>query len=147
MPDWVADNESIFWVIGVASVVVFFASLLVMPLLLARIPADYFAHEQRPPSRWAHHKSALRLAILIIRNCLGLTVILAGVAMLMLPGQGLLTIVAGLVIMDFPGKYAFERWLVRKRLVYNPINWIRRKRGVAPLRVFEPHIPGEDAEP
>ena len=49
--------------------------------------------------------------------------------MLVLPGQGILTIIVGLVLMDFPGKYGAERWAVSRGPVLPAINWIRAKAG------------------
>lgn len=135
MPDWITDNQQIFWILGAASVLIFFASLVIMPTLIVRIPADYFAHDDRPPSRWATTHPAVRLAILIGKNLLGAVLVLGGLAMLVLPGQGLLTIFAGFVLLDFPRKYAFERWLVGRRWVHRPVNWLRRKRHREPLEL------------
>ncbi len=135
MPDWITENQQIFWILGIASVVIFFASLLIMPALIVRIPTDYFSHDDRPPSRWATTHPAIRLTILIGKNLLGAVLVLGGLAMLVLPGQGLLTLFAGIVLLDFPRKYDFERWLVRRPWVHRPINWLRRKRGREPLRL------------
>jgi hypothetical protein len=49
--------------------------------------------------------------------------------MLVLPGQGLLTIIIGLVLMEFPGKYHAERWVINRPAVLAAINWIRLKAG------------------
>ena len=54
--------------------------------------------------------------------------------MLVLPGQGLLTIFVALVLLDFPGKLRLERWLIRKPAVRRPIDWIRAKAGREPIR-------------
>lgn len=51
----------------------------------------------------------------------------AGILMLALPGQGLLTIIIGLVLMDFPGKYYAERWVISRHSILLSINWIRKK--------------------
>ena len=47
--------------------------------------------------------------------------------------QGLLTILIGIMLTDFPGKYKLERWLVRKRPVLTSINWLRQRAGKSPL--------------
>ncbi|NIV30742.1 MAG: hypothetical protein GWN58_14950, partial [Anaerolineae bacterium] len=73
------------------------------------------------------------LVVLVLKNLLGLVLLVAGVAMLVLPGQGLLTIVIALTLLNFPGKYHLERWVVSRPPVYRAINWIRRRRGVAEL--------------
>jgi hypothetical protein len=49
--------------------------------------------------------------------------------MLVLPGQGLITLFVGFFLIDFPGKYRFEKWLIRRKAVHRPINWLRRKSG------------------
>lgn len=143
MLDWLADNRLLLTLLTVGSVVMFLASLALGPMIAAAIPPDYFTHRRRPPSRFAGHHPALRLALLIAKNALGVVLILAGLAMLALPGQGLLTIFVGFVLIDFPGKYALERWLVRRRFVRRPINWIRRRRGRPELQLAA--RPGPDA--
>ena len=140
-------HEGLLWSIGIASATFFVASLITMPWLVALIPADYFAHEQRPSSRWAHLHPVLRAVVFIVRNAVGMMLVLAGVAMLMLPGQGLLTIVVGFLVLDAPGKYTLERWIVGKRVVHKPINWIRAKRGRTRLEVYERTLPKEDPDP
>ena len=67
--------------------------------------------------------------LLSMKNMLGFIFIIAGIAMLVLPGQGLLTLMIGLMVMDFPGKYRFEKWLISKSAILSSINWIRHKAG------------------
>ena len=112
-------------------------------LLIALIPADYFAHEQRPPSRWAHLHPVLRFVVFVARNIVGPLLVLAGIALLMLPGQGILTIVVGFLVLDMPGKYTLERWIVGKRMVHKPLNWIRAKRGRTALQIYQHAHPQE----
>jgi hypothetical protein len=69
----------------------------------------------------------LRVCGLIVKNLLGIVFIVAGLIMLLLPGQGVLTILIGLTLMNFPGKHALERWIVRQPAVLRAINWIRAK--------------------
>jgi len=129
------QNQAILWAIGVASIVAFVASLFTMPAIIIRIPADYFQHDTRPPGRFVDAHPALRLVLRICKNVLGVVMLLAGTAMLVLPGQGLLTIFVGLLLLDIPRKYQFEQWLVRKRIVHRPINWYRKRHEREPLRV------------
>lgn len=53
--------------------------------------------------------------------------------MLVLPGQGILTIVLGISLLDFPGKRPFIRWLVSKPMVYRALDWLRKKTHSPPL--------------
>jgi hypothetical protein len=106
-----------------------------VPALVVRIPTDYFAHEDRPPSAWTGRHRMVRLAIAIGRNALGAIFIAAGIAMLVLPGQGLLTILVGFFTLDFPGKYHLEKRLLSQRRVLSGINWLRKRARREPLRV------------
>ena len=61
----------------------------------------------------------------------------AGIAMLVLPGQGILTMLLGFILVDLPGKYRFERWLVTRPLALRSINLLRRRAGHDPLVLEE----------
>jgi hypothetical protein len=115
------------------SVLTFIGTLVVLPVLVARMPADYFMRDRQ--SHAAHQHMALRVIGLVIKNVVGLVFILAGVAMLVLPGQGILTILIGLSLMNFPGKQALEKRFVQQPAVLQAINWIRHKAGQPPLKV------------
>ncbi len=101
----------------------FIASLLIIPILLVRIPVDYFVAEADRSTRI----SLLTLLSRILKNILGIILLGAGILMLFLPGQGLLTIVIALSLLDFPGKRGLELRLIRQPRVYKAINWLRRK--------------------
>jgi hypothetical protein len=116
--------------LGVFSAVTFVLSLILLPWFVNRIPVDYFTRP-RDPHAW----HILLQPRTILRNLLGLPVLLAGVAMLVLPGQGILTILIGLGIMNFPGKFAVERWFVERKGVMFSINWIRQKTKHPPLQL------------
>ncbi len=138
MLDWIQAHQGWLWTLGVASIVVFLGSLLALPEIVVRIPTDYFAHEERPPSRWSREHTAVRWMLRAGRNLLGVIFVAAGAAMLVLPGQGLLTILVGVLLIDFPRKYRFEQWLLRRRWASRPVNWLRKRRDREPLNVREP---------
>ena len=120
--------EAVYVGLGITSVVVFVLSLLLLPIFVRKIPANYFVRE--------HQDDPWHLLLQprnLLRNTLGLLLILAGIAMLVLPGQGLLTILIGIAVMNFPGKYELERWIVGRKGVLNALNWLRRKSGVPDL--------------
>ena len=135
MTEWIREHQVIVWTLVAASAAVFVVSLVVMPVLVARIRPDYFAHAKRPPSRWADRHPVVRRALRVGKNLLGVVFMLGGIVMLLTPGQGLLTLLIGFLMVDFPGKYRLEKWLVRRRYVLRPINWIRRRAGRGPLQV------------
>jgi hypothetical protein len=127
--------DGVLVLLGVSSVVLFAASLVVVPWLVARLPADYFAHRHREHPPPAH--PAWRLSVLVVKNLVGATLVLAGIAMLVLPGQGLLSILAGVMLMDFPGKYQLERRIVGNHTVLSALNWIRARAHKPPLVLDE----------
>ena len=73
--------------------------------------------------------------ILVIKNVIGYSLILGGVMMLVLPGQGLFTIIIGLMLSNYPGKYSIERKFIAIPSVLRSINWLRKKSNKPPLNL------------
>jgi hypothetical protein len=109
-------------------------SLVLVAVFLARIPHDYFAQEDPPPGQFEGRHALLYWSVTIARNVVGFVLIVAGIAMLVLPGQGLLTILIGLILAQFPGKRALELRLVSRPEILRGLNWFR---GVMRRRPFE----------
>ncbi len=105
-------------------------SLALIPLLVSQIPANYFSQRPTPVKR---HYSFRALLLSGVRNLCALLLLAAGILMLVLPGQGLLTILIALFVADLPGKQNLERKLMSQPKLLSSINWLRAKRGVAPL--------------
>ncbi|GJL71182.1 MAG: hypothetical protein NMNS01_03810 [Nitrosomonas sp.] len=120
--------------ITIASVIGFISSLIIIPLILIRLPVGYF--DTRFPRHWMRdHHPVLRVIGLIIKNVVGLIFILAGFIMLFLPGQGLLTILIGISLIDFPRKRELEAKLIGYPKIFSAINNLRKKFGKSPLTV------------
>ena len=128
------NNETLLIGLGLFSVLTFLVSLFLIPFLVIRIPVDYFSEEKRHILPWARRHIVIRWIGLILKNIFGLVCITLGIAMLFLPGQGLLTIFIGILLLNFPGKYRLERSLVRRPSVRNMANWLRHRAGRPPLR-------------
>jgi hypothetical protein len=73
--------------------------------------------------------------ILTIKNAIGYSLILGGIMMLVLPGQGLFTIIIGLMLSNYPGKYSIERKFIGIPSVLKSINWLRKKSDKPPLDI------------
>ncbi len=123
-----------FWVV-VTAAIMFVATLVLVPMILIRLPSDYFNRPNRDRNIAMRGHPALRMVFVVAKNLFGALFVLLGIAMLVLPGQGILTIVVGLMLLDFPGKYAVELWILRRDSVRRAINWIREKAGRPPLDV------------
>jgi len=120
----------------VFSLVAFIGTLLAIPAILVRLPSDYF-DANRPRIWMADHHPVVRTMGLCLKNGMGAVFLLAGFAMLFLPGQGLLTMMIGLSLLDFPGKRKIERKLMELPAVMNSINALRNKFGKAPFTFGE----------
>ena len=121
---------------GSISIVTLIGSLIAVPIIVSRMRDDYFIFDpEESPKSLKHRRPVLRLAGLIAKNLLGGLLIIAGIIM-SLPlvfGQGFLTILIGLVVMDFPGKRRLELLMFRIKPLRVAVNWIRKKRGRNPL--------------
>jgi len=120
----------LLWASGL-SLLLLVATLVAVPVVVTRLPADYFARERRRRWRAGTAHPALALVLAIIKNGVGLLLVVLGAIMLVTPGQGVLTLLVGLLLMNFPGKYRLERWLVRRPGVLGTLNWLRRRKGLA----------------
>ncbi|MDO6459221.1 PGPGW domain-containing protein [Granulosicoccaceae sp. 1_MG-2023] len=131
LTDFIAANEVLVSTLTLSSVVFFIGSLLAIPWLVARLPQNYFTdtnrHKHRAP------RSLGESLLILGKNTIGALLVLAGIAMLVLPGQGLLCILIGLSLTNFPGKFKLERRLIRTPAIYRALNWIRDRRGQPPL--------------
>lgn len=128
LPQW-ADDPSLWGAVSVVSLVLLGASALALPWLLCRVPAGLLrATPQKPRS----------LPLAILRNLLGLVWLLLGLVMLVTPGQGLLTIMAALLVLDYPGKRRLLRHLLGRPRLLGGINRIRTRRGYPPLEAPDP---------
>ena len=131
--DFISNYSEWFYWLALSSIILLIISILVIPIIIARIPADYFIapHRKFKTEAFSLSKFLLRL----IKNIIGVFLLICGIIMLITPGQGLLTILAGLFITDFPGKYRLERRLVQKPVILRALNWIRRKQNVSEFQI------------
>jgi hypothetical protein len=108
-------------------------SIFVATWAVRRLPADYLLHDPD-----AVEEPCSSRASLLLRNLFGALLLVLGVLMLILPGQGLLTIVAGLAVMSFRSKRRMEQRLLARPHVLALVNRLRRRGGHPPL-LAPPH--------
>ncbi len=125
-----ADYQHYFIWVGVVSFIVFVVSLLLTPFLLGKIPQDYFIHTNQ-------HKVEIKhpghLVVVIIRTLIGFVLLVAGIIMLVTPGQGVISILIGLFLMEFPGKRKLELKLINHEPTFKALNWLRSKANKPPF--------------
>jgi hypothetical protein len=139
MLDWLRAKEPLaWWLIGL-SITTFVGSLIAVTVLIVRMPADYFTHMKEPADSWRSRHPLIRGTILVLKNLLGFVLVLAGLIMSIppIPGQGVLTILIGLSLLNFPGKKNLELRIARAAPVRNAIDWIRAKYHRPPLQIPE----------
>jgi len=127
-----AYRSLIIW-FGSISLFIFLFSLLTIKWLVALIPEDYFIN--RKISKVRSNNSALWYIVLIVKNMIGYSLVLGGIMMLVLPGQGVFTIIIGLMLSNYPGKYAIEKKFIAIPSILKSINWLRNKSNKPPLNL------------
>ena len=112
--------------------------LVVVSVLLVRLPATYFRHD-RPRDLWVDQRPLVRWTGLVLKNLLGVLVVSLGALLSMpgVPGPGILTILLGVMLLDFPGKRRLELWLISRRPVLETLNRLRRRYGRPPFDLDE----------
>ena len=121
-------------VVGILSGVLFVGSLIATPILLVRMPVNYF-DENRSRSWFRTNNVVLRIIVRVFKNLTGIVLVLAGGAMIVLPGPGLLSILFGLSLLDFPGTNNLERRIFARPAILRTINSVRAKFGKPPLAI------------
>jgi hypothetical protein len=121
------------------------ASAALSIFILCRLPVDHLRADP-PILTGPHHAPIRRILKRIGKNLLGLLLVAAGVVMSLpgVPGQGLLTIVIGVMLLDFPGKLALERKLMMRPSIFKSINKLRVRFGKEPLLPVETEIATEN---
>jgi hypothetical protein len=139
MRDWITQLLASFTlrdaIIGVILFVVTFAgSIGLVSFMLVRIPATYF-HSSHDRDFWVDRHRAVRWSGMVMKNAFGAALVILGIIMSVpgVPGQGILTILLGLMLLDLPGKRRWEQKLVRRPKVLQTINQLRGKFGRPPL--------------
>lgn len=121
VPDW---SPWTWCAIGLGG---FFGSLVICAVSLLYVPTSYFAEHAKPQVFWP--KSAAGWVWRIVKNVVGLAVFAVGIVMIFTPGQGVLSILLGLALMDFPGKHHLVRKILGSGKVLAAANRWRARFG------------------
>jgi small-conductance mechanosensitive channel len=114
-------------------VVALVVTLVILAVMLATLPPNYFRDDfKETPLRNAGPLGAVKR---VIKNTIGLALIVLGALLSLpgIPGQGVLTMLVGLMLVDFPGKRTLERKLVARAGVLETMNRVRAWLGRPPL--------------
>ena len=130
---WLQSHETVLWYLAGGSTVLAIVTAMALPTLLGFIPSDYYSRAGSGRGSWADYHPVTRVLLLTGKNVFGVVLVAMGILMLVLPGQGILTILVGIMLLNFPAKRRFERWIVSRPPVLRSINWLRRRNGRPPL--------------
>ena len=110
--------------------ITFSISLAIVSVIMVKIPPDYFKKD-KPRKLWADKPKVVRYLGIVGKNLLGVVLVVLGVVMSIpgVPGQGILTILLGIMLLDFPGKQKLEHRLISRPQVLNTVNKLRHRFG------------------
>lgn len=120
---------------GVFSLLLFAGTLIAVPVIIVALPHDLLTRKYKSAGRqWLH---LWYLPYIVIKNLVGYMLFIAGLAMLVLPGQGLLTLFLALALINFPGKKKLIRRLLGQKRIFNTITRLRARFHKPPLELPE----------
>lgn len=131
---WIQAHENLVWWVGVSWLSVFLGTLFVLMAVIVMLPSEYFVRDYKKHPTIPIDNPVLLICYRIFKNLVGIFFILAGLAMLVLPGQGLISVFIGLSLTSFPGKRRLIRFIIRRKAVFRSANWLRTKFDRAPLK-------------
>ena len=111
-------------------------SFAAIAVVMVNIPANYFSshyvQDFLPNSRWL-----VRWGAVIAKNVLGVFLVGLGIILSLpgIPGQGFLTILLGLIMLDIPGKRPLEAWFIKRPAILSAVNNFRARYNKPPLVV------------
>lgn len=131
MSSWINDQVILAALIFTVALVLSFAVSLAVIL---RLPPDYLGNPEEPSIRVADHGLFVRVGT-VLKNLLGAILVVLGVILSVpgLPGQGLLTVLAGMLLLDFPGKRKFLCKILSRPPLLHLVNRLRTAFARAPF--------------
>jgi hypothetical protein len=109
-------------------------SFAAIAIVMVKVPPTYFSADHSREFMTGRHWF-VRSGALILKNLLGLVLIVLGVLLSLpgVPGQGILTILLGLIMLDIPGKRPLEAKIIQQPRVLAAVNDLRSRYGQPPL--------------
>lgn len=132
---WMESNQTLIGWLGAASFTMLILGLVIVPILVVRMQPDYFLENRNEERSMRERHPVMRFSTIFLKNLAGGILVIGGIllSLPLVPGQGLLTVLIGLAVMDFPGKRKLEIWLIRRKPVAWTISKLREKAKRPPL--------------
>lgn len=132
---WLTSNPEVVEKIVLGSILIMLVSTVLMVVAIIKMNPNYFDSSKLPDESWRGRHPLFSILFNVLKSMVGFAFLVTGIAMLVLPGQGLLAILVGISLLDFPGKRKIELSIIRERHVLKAINWIRIRAKQAPVIV------------
>ena len=112
------------------------SSLGLAAVIVANWPVNQFAGDEPPPF-WHGRHPVIRALGLVGKNIVGYVTVCLGVVLALpgVPGQGVVLILIGLTMLNFPGKRRLEKKLIGRPSVLRVVNRLRQRLKRAPLQM------------
>lgn len=133
--DWPPTNGSwnpLEWdpvmllVMGAVSVLGMALVVAATHLVVRQMPIDYFRNRNAEIGHAGGSKAG-RTAKEIGRNVAGVLLFIAGIVMMLTPGPGVLALLLGLILVDFPGRRRLLTRIAKGRKMREKLNGMRRR--------------------
>ena len=113
----------------------FLLNLGIVSFILVKLPKDHFKNDKS--KRVSGSNATIRVLKVIGKNVAGWLLIALGIVLSLpgVPGQGLLTVLLGVMLVDFPGKHRLEQKLLSRPRIINTINRLRGRFGKPALEL------------
>lgn len=132
---WFTSHPEIVEKIFFGSIFMFFISAAFMVVAIIMMSPNYFDSSKSPEESLRGRHPIFSILFNVFKSVIGIVLLVTGIAMLVLPGQGMLTILVGISLLNFPGKRKLELSIIRERHILKTINWIRAKAKQDPIVV------------
>ena len=133
--EWLRANQSLLGWLGLFSILFFVGTLIAIPIIIIMLPDRYLVENNN--ARHLSRGPLWFIPYVAIKNLIGLLFVAAGLVMLVLPGQGLLTLLIGSALIDFPGKRKLIRKIMGRAGILHAVNRLRAKANRPPLEIPE----------
>jgi hypothetical protein len=107
--------------------IMFVVSILIIPVFIARLPSTYFIESFEDQKK-------LTLPIKLLRFILGALLIITGIIMLFIPGQGVISILIGLILLPILSTKKIVRKLTNSKIIQKTLNATRRRCNKVPFK-------------
>jgi hypothetical protein len=121
---WIQTHDVLLGWMGLFSFITIACTMVIIPVVILLLPPRYLLDPAQPAFNYSPPLKGIFLAM---KNTIGGFFAIAGLGMLLLPGQGLLTLFIGVVLIDFPRKRKVVRWFLGRRRLLSIINRFRAR--------------------